>query len=120
MWLYSVWPNVGLKSRAEVKNRYLPSALNVGLAAAYHPSVTSCVAPFSSEYRYTFGSESVSGRANATQLLSGDHAASRISNAFARFTRVTAFVCTSTNWSRSFLSDHRIFFESGDQAISYL
>src|SRR5438477_11744623 len=106
MWLNSVCPNVGLKSRAETKNRYLPSELNAGEPAVYHPSVTSCALPDSSEYRYTFWSVSTSGRVNATHFESGDQANSRISNAFARSTTVTFFVSTSTNCNRSFLSDH--------------
>ena len=65
-------------------------------------------------------SVSTSWRPNAIHFESGAQTYSRISHAFAWFTSVTFFDSTSTNWSRSFLSAHKIFFESGDQLISYL
>src|SRR5688572_17761149 len=104
----------GLKSRAETKNRYLPSLEKTGDPAAYQPSVTSTVLSCSSEYRYTLLSASTSWREYAIHLESGDQEKSRISHAFAWLTSVTFFVATSTNCRRSFLSDQRTFLPSGD------
>ena len=39
-WFHSVWLYVELKSRAEVKIKYLPSVLNTGADDEYQRSVT--------------------------------------------------------------------------------
>src|SRR5262249_11188581 len=100
---------IGLKSRADTKNRNLPSDEKHGELAAYEPSVTSVDFSCSIEYSQTLGSPSVSKRAYAIHFESGDQLKSRISHALAWLTTVTFFVATSTYWRRSFLSVQRIF-----------